>query len=90
MEEGRIVEYFKMKETMQSHFQYKVLQEPISIIKPGGIFAIKIKDNSRARARLLSANQEKSCLLVGDLGELTEAENEDLHQLSEETRWWLE
>ena len=53
---------------------------------------------------MLSANQEKSSLLLGDLGELAEVENEDLHQLPEEfpdkqgllhilfedAIWWLE
>ena len=32
---------------------------------------------------MLSTNKDRSSLLLGDLGELAEVENEDLHQLLE-------
>ena len=82
-EEGRTEDYFKMTENVQYHFQSPVLpqMEPDSVIKPGSIFAMKTKDNGWTRARVLSTNKERSILLLGDLGELAEVENEDLHKL---------
>ena len=82
-EEGRTEDYFKMTENIQYHFQSAVLPqlEPDSVIKPGSIFAMKTKDNGWTRARVLSTNKERSSLLLGDLGELAEVGNEDLHQL---------
>ena len=61
--------------------------EPVKVIKSGSIFGIKTKDNGWARARVLSSNQDKSSLLLGDIGEVTEVDNYDIHQLPEEFKF---
>ena len=78
-------DFYKMKDKIQYHFQSPVLLElePVSVIKHWSIFAITTKDYSRTRAQVLSTNKDRSSLLLGDLGELAEVENEDLHQLLE-------
>ena len=84
-EEGRMEDFYKMKDKIQYHFQSPVLPElePVSVIKHWSIFAITTKDYSRTRAQVLSTNKDRSSLPLGDLGELAKVENEDLHQLLE-------
>ena len=72
-----------MKTQIQSHFKSKVL-EPVQVIKSGSIFGYKTKEKGWARARVLSSNQEKSNLLLGDVGEVTEVANDELRELPEE------
>ena len=36
---------------------------------------------------MLSSNQDKSSLLLGDIGEVTEVDNYDIHQLPEEFKF---
>ena len=50
--------------------------------KHGSICVTKTKDNSWVRACMLSDNQEKLSLLLGDIGELVQA-NEDVHHHSD-------
>ena len=74
-------QYFKMKDLMQSHFHSHVLEPgPVSGIKTGSIWAFKTKDGW-TRARVFKKDEAKITLLLGDIGELAEANSEDLHHL---------
>ena len=85
-EEERTGPYYKMKQKMSEYFFYR--EEPVGEASrsPGSCFAIKTQHQGWARVRVLKEDQEKSkvtCLL-GDLGEIVEADINDLRQLPEE------